>query len=170
MWAGCEGVGVQYHDEFVFVLSQFEQILYQTQYCCLHFMCLIVKLTVLPLILKLCEYKSFGQWQFSLNSKTFEDRTLFELYYLLFFQEKLNFFLSMHYALAKRRSPSLPTLKPNFHKYYNNDIGCKICGLGTIDSQEHLIKCHRITSQLPTEIYSMRKIVKYKDIFGTQQK
>ena len=74
----------------------------------------------------------------------------------------------MKSLLFNLRCQSVKTIK-KIHKYYNNYINCKICGTGTIDSQEYLLTCHRITSQLPTEMYSMWKTVKYQDIFGTPQ-
>ena len=44
-----------------------------------------------------------------------------------------------------------------------------VCGTGEIDSQDHLLLCHRITFHLFKEMYSMWKAVQYRDIFGTAQ-
>ena len=53
--------------------------------------------------------------------------------------------------------------------YYKNDIGCKICGTGVIDSQEHLLKCHKITSLLSPEMNILWQTVNHKDLFGSTQ-
>ena len=50
-----------------------------------------------------------------------------------------------------------------------NYTSCKVCGTGEIDSQDHLLLCHRITFHSSTEMYSMWKAVQYRDIFGTAQ-
>ena len=71
--------------------------------------------------------------------------------------------------LFNLRCECVKTIRNNFHKYYNNDIGCKICGTGDIDSQEHLLKCHRITSLLSPEMNNLWQTVKYQDLFGSTQ-
>ena len=44
-----------------------------------------------------------------------------------------------------------------------------MCGTGEIDSQEHLLKCHKITSLLSPEMNLLWKTVQYEDIYGTTQ-
>ena len=75
----------------------------------------------------------------------------------------------MKKILFNIRCKTLKTIRDNFHKFYHNDIKCKICGTGEIDSQEHLLKCHNVTSKLSPDMLSLWKTVKYEDIFGSPQ-
>ena len=67
------------------------------------------------------------------------------------------------------RCQSVKTIRKNFNKYYKNDISCKVCGTGKIDSQDDLLLCHRITFHLFKEMSYMWRAVQYRDIFGTAQ-
>ena len=75
----------------------------------------------------------------------------------------------MKKILFNLRCKTLKTIRDNFHKFYHNDIKCKLCGTGEIDSQEHLLKCHNVTSKLSPDMLSLWKTVKYEDIFGSPQ-
>ena len=67
------------------------------------------------------------------------------------------------------RCKSLKTIRDNFHKFYNDEIECKVCGIREINSQNHLLKCHKVTSKLSPDVLSLWKTVKYEDIFGSPQ-
>ena len=43
--------------------------------------------------------------------------------------------------LFNLRCESVKTVRNNFHKYYYNDIACKVCGMGETDTQEHRGNC-----------------------------
>ena len=42
-------------------------------------------------------------------------------------------------------------VRNKFHKYYNNDILCKLGCTQEVDSQKHMLSCHRVISQLGKE-------------------
>ena len=75
----------------------------------------------------------------------------------------------MKSLLFNIRCESLKTIRNNFHKFYNNDITCKLCGTTEIDSQEHLLRCHIVTSKLSPEMDSLWKTVQYQHIYGNTQ-
>ena len=71
--------------------------------------------------------------------------------------------------LFNLRCESVKTVRNNFHTYYNNDIACKVCGTGETDTQDHLLTCHKLTSQLSLELQTLWKTVHYQDIYGNTQ-
>ena len=73
---------------------------------------------------------------------------------------------TMKSLLFNLRCESVKTIRNNFHKFYNNDVSCKICGTGEIDSQEHLLRCQRFTSKLSPEMHSLWETVQYQYIHG----
>ena len=57
----------------------------------------------------------------------------------------------MSSLLFNLRCQTVKNVRNNFHKYYNNDILCKLGCTQEIDSQEHMLSCHRVISQLGKE-------------------
>ena len=53
--------------------------------------------------------------------------------------------LKQKYLVTKCQT--VKNTRNNFHKYYNNDIWCKLGCTQKVDSQEHMLSCHRLISK-----------------------
>ena len=66
--------------------------------------------------------------------------------------------------LFKLRSLVTPN-EANFHKKYENDLSCILCGdISSVETLHHFLTCSYLTSQ--PQLGSELKTIKYEDIYG----
>ena len=67
------------------------------------------------------------------------------------------------------RCQTVRGIKDNFHTFYKNDTICPLQCNTEIDSQEHMLKCHKIRSKLTLVQKDELGQVIYSDLFGNIQ-
>ena len=72
--------------------------------------------------------------------------------------------------LFNLRCQTLKNIKNNFHNLYKGDITCPFKCSNGIDSQEHVLKCHKIVSNMNSYQKMDLNNVKYQDIFANTHK
>ena len=64
--------------------------------------------------------------------------------------------------LFNLRCQTVRNVRNNFHKYYSNDIMCKLGCTQEVDFQEHMLSCHRVISQVGKEDKEQLKLSNIK--------
>ena len=70
-------------------------------------------------------------------------------------------------VLFNMRCQTTKGIKYIFHTYYNEDISCPLKCANKIDSQNHMLCCHKLTSLLRTDQRNILNGVNYSHIHGT---
>ena len=71
--------------------------------------------------------------------------------------------------LFNLRCQTVKNIKNNFHKQFENNLGCPFKCFGEIDSQENLLSCKRLRKELNSQQENKLNSVSYNQIFGNVQ-